>query len=189
MLCVLIIHKVSKDHGAFETSGYILSMTQRIIPEDISSADASSLIILCLVWFRHPDRVTFFAEGEKFIFWVGRMFQFRRGRGPQRFSRNVCGAKYTKSIAYSLYLTDWKSHLRFPSCLFKRFCYHTNVQKRNSTSVYISGARYKGIVIHLIACGPSVRLGGGIKTLTVFKILSKAYCVPKLLYCCIRIVN
>jgi len=42
-ILVLIIRRVSKDHSAFETSESILPMTQRIIPEDISSAAVSSL--------------------------------------------------------------------------------------------------------------------------------------------------
>jgi len=53
---VLIIPRVSKDHSDYETSGNILPVTQRIIPEGINIAVVSSLnSALSCMSFRHPD--------------------------------------------------------------------------------------------------------------------------------------
>jgi len=47
----------------------------------------------------------------------------------------------------------------FPSCLFKWFCHHTEVEKWNSTSVYFSWSRWKIIAVHAAAWDPTVRVG------------------------------
>ena len=54
-------YQISKDYSAFETPGIILPMTQRIIPEDISSVAVSSLNIALFYvmsppWLSHTLR-------------------------------------------------------------------------------------------------------------------------------------